>query len=39
LQDYLRFYNRGRLHSALSYTVPMMYAQQGLPRARISHVS
>jgi transposase InsO family protein len=39
LQDYLRFYNRKRLHSALGYTAPMPYALQRLPRARISHVS
>ena len=39
LQDYLRFYNRKRLHSALGYTAPMTYALQRLPRARISHVS
>jgi transposase InsO family protein len=39
LQDYLRFYNRRRLHSALGYTPPMAYALQRLPRARISHVS
>jgi len=39
LQDYLRFYNRRRLHSALGYTAPMAYALQRLPRARISHVS
>jgi len=39
LQDFLRFYNRSRLHSALGYTAPMAYALQRLPRARISHVS
>jgi transposase InsO family protein len=39
LQDYLRFYNRRRLHSALGYMAPMAYALQRLPRARISHVS
>ena len=39
LQDYLRFYNRRRLHSALGYMAPMAYALERLPRARISHVS
>ena len=39
LQDFLCFYNRSRLHSALGYTAPMAYALQRLPRARISHVS
>lgn len=39
LQDYLKFYNRRRLHSALGYTAPMTYALQRLPQARISHVS
>jgi len=39
LQDYLRFYNRSLLHSALGYTPPMAYALDRLPRTRISHVS
>jgi transposase InsO family protein len=40
LQDYLRFYNRTRLHSALDYSTPMKYALQRLPRqARVSHMS
>ena len=39
LQDYVRFYNRTRQHSALGYAAPMTYALQRLPRARISHVS
>lgn len=39
LQDYVRFYNRKRLHSALAYGTPRAYALQRLPRARISHVS
>lgn len=39
LQDYVRFYNRVRLHSALGYLPPMAYALQRLPRAWISHVS
>jgi transposase InsO family protein len=40
LQDYLRFYNRTRLHSALDYATPMKYALQRLPqRARLSHMS
>ena len=40
LQDYVRFYNRRRQHSALGYTTPVEYALQRLPRqARISHMS
>jgi len=40
LQDYVRFYNRCRQHSALGYTSPMEYASQRLPRqARVSHIS
>ncbi len=40
LQDYLRFYNRTRLHSALDYATLMKYALQRLPqRARLSHMS
>ena len=40
LQDYLRFYNRTRQHSALDYTPPLSYALQRLPRqARLSHMS
>lgn len=40
LQDYVRFYNRTRLHSALDYATPMKYALQRLPRqARVSHMS
>ena len=40
LQDYVRFYNRSRQHSALGYTTPMEYALQRLPRqARVSHIS
>lgn len=40
LQDYVRFYNRVRLHSALGYKTPLMYALDRLPRqARISHMS
>ncbi len=40
LQDYVRFYNRIRLHSALDYTTPMKYALQRLPhQARVSHMS
>jgi len=40
LQDYVRFYNRRRQHSALGYTTPMEYALQRLPRrARVSHIS
>ena len=40
LNDYLRFYNQGRLHSALGNKTPMEYALQRLPRrARVSHMS
>jgi len=40
LQDYVRFYNCTRPHSALDYTTPMKYALQRLPQqARVSHVS
>jgi transposase InsO family protein len=40
LQDYVRFYNRRRQHSALGYATPMQYALQRLPRqARVSHMS
>ena len=40
LQDYLHFYNRSRLHSALGYSTPMQYALDRLPhQARVSHIS
>jgi len=40
LKDYLRFYNEGRLHSALGNKTPMEYALERLPRkARVSHMS
>ncbi|MBF8286415.1 MAG: Transposase, partial [Dehalococcoidia bacterium] len=40
LQDYVRFYNRSRQHSALGYTAPIEYALERLPRqARMSHMS
>jgi len=40
LQDYVRFYNRARQHSALGYKAPMQYALERLPRqARLSHMS
>ena len=40
LQDYVRFYNRVRLHSALDYATPLKYALQRLPQqARLSHMS
>jgi transposase InsO family protein len=40
LQDYVRFYNTTRLHSALGYTTPLQYALERLPRkARVSHMS
>lgn len=34
LQDYVRFYNTKRLHSAPGYSTPMGYALSRLPRAR-----
>lgn len=40
LQDYVRFYNSRRHHSALDYSTPISYALQRLPRqARLSHMS
>jgi len=40
LQDYVTFYNRQRLHSALGYRPPLEYALERLPRrARVSHMS
>jgi transposase InsO family protein len=40
LQDYVRFYNQRRQHSALGYATPMEYALQRLPQqARMSHIS
>ena len=40
LQDYVRFYNRARQHSALGYKAPIEYALERLPRqARLSHMS
>ena len=40
LQDYVRFYNTTRLHSALGYATPLQYALERLPRkARVSHMS
>jgi transposase InsO family protein len=39
LQAYVRFYNRKRLHSALGYSTPLMYALSRLPRAQIYHIS
>ncbi len=40
LQDYVRFYNQRRQHSALDYATPMSYALQRLPRRdRLSHMS
>ena len=40
LHDYVSFYNRRRLHSALGYQPPFEYALQRLPRqARTSHMS
>ena len=40
LQDYVRFYNQRRQHSALGYTTPMEYALERLPRqTRLSHMS
>ena len=40
LQGYLQYYNRQRLHSALGYQPPWVYAKQRLPRQRrLSHLS
>lgn len=40
LRDYVRFYNRRRIHSALGYKTPAEYALERLPRlARVSHMS
>jgi transposase InsO family protein len=40
LRDYVRFYNRRRIHSALGYKTPAEYALERLPRqARLSHMS
>jgi transposase InsO family protein len=40
LQDYVRFYNQRRQHSALGYVTPMEYAlQRLLQQARVSHIS
>ena len=40
LQEYVRFYNQRRQHSALGYTTPMRYALQCLPRqAHFSQMS
>lgn len=39
LQAYVRFYNTHRLHSALGYSAPLVYAQQRLAQAGIYHIS
>jgi transposase InsO family protein len=40
LQNYVRFYNQRRMHSALGYKTPFEYALERLPRkARVSHMS
>ena len=40
LQDYVTFYNRHRLHSAIGYRPPLEYALGRLPQqARVSHMS
>jgi transposase InsO family protein len=40
LQRYLGYYNHERLHSALDYSSPALYAAQRLPTlARMSHIS
>lgn len=39
LQAYVRFYNKQRLHSALGYSAPLVYAQERLAQARIHHIS
>ena len=33
LQSYVCFYNKKRLHSALSYRAPLVYALERLPQA------
>ena len=39
LQAYVRFYNNKRLHSALGYSAPLVYALERLPQAQIYHIS
>jgi transposase InsO family protein len=40
LQDYVRFYNTTRLHSALGYIAPLQYALERLPqKVRVSRMS
>jgi len=40
LQEYVHFYNRRRIHSALAYKTPAQYALERLPRKdRLSHMS
>jgi len=39
LGAYVRFYNTKRLHSALGFSTPLMYALERLPQAHIYHIS
>lgn len=39
LQAYVRFYNNKRLHSALGYSAPLVYALERLPQAQVYHIS
>ena len=39
LRAYVRFYNTKRLHSALGFSTPLMYALERLPQAHIYHIS
>jgi hypothetical protein len=39
LQAYVRFYNAKRLHSALGFSTPLLYAVNRLPQTQISHIS
>jgi len=39
LQAYVRFYNKKRLHSALGYSTPLVYAVSRLRQAQIYHIS
>lgn len=39
LQAFVRHYNEARLHSALGYRPPLVYALERLPQAQIPHMS
>ena len=39
LQAYVRFYNTKRLHSALGFSTPLVYALSRLRQAQIYHIS